>query len=259
MKFKILLSILFLSTLVLLSGCSKQIDCSTQDNTYQKFTWDDTLESCVVSKTIPKNQCGNEVAEDGETYCNCPKDVTKAHPKLGCLGTVGNYLEKACDEKQECVLFQNDKVIEESKSLEFKNSDVIIEARTSVNTPFIINSADNNKIIIDLTLFKFPVATTNIKNLVIKELKIENSKGVLMGNAQYEEELTNIGDKASTKNIKLSDTTKYTTTDTYKMKLIISYTKESLDRDGNVIKTEDKIETLVASLGKYEVINPVFS
>ena len=107
-------------------------------------------------------------------------------------------------------------------------------------------------------MFKFPSTSSHISNVLVKEMKIENSAGVLLASVIYNEELSGIGEKLSTNKISLGDTKKYYSKDSLKMKLDVSYTKESLDSKGEVTKTENKIETLTASLGRVEIINPNF-
>ena len=121
MKFKSLILIFFLSFILIFSSCSKAQDCSTQDTKYEKYQFNTDTKSCEVSKTIKKDICGNNVIEEGETYCNCKQDVIKSHPVLGCDGTLGDYLEKSCSEQNECILIQNNKVVEKTKSIELKN------------------------------------------------------------------------------------------------------------------------------------------
>lgn len=256
MKIKYFFSILFLSILLIFSGCSKE-DCSTLDTTYKKYGFDEEQDKCIIIKSIEENKCGNGIAEESDGgACKCPKDVALTHPKFGCSGTLGDYLDKACV-KNECVYSQNDKVIEQTKSIEMKNSDVVLESRVSLNTPFILNSADNNKIKYEVSLVKFPSTSSNIKDLTVKEIKIENSNGLLLGSVDVNQKLATIGSSVS-KQIEISDTNKYSTTDTIKTKLTISYTKEYLDSKGTVTKTENKIETIVGTVGKYEIINPNF-
>jgi len=73
---------------------------------------------CVVSKSIPKNQCGNNILEDKETYCNCPSDVAKTHPVYGCNGTRGMYLEQSCSKDKLCVYKNNIKVVKTPKTID---------------------------------------------------------------------------------------------------------------------------------------------
>jgi len=254
---KSLLFLFVILSLLFFSGCS-DVDCTKKDTTYEKYSFSEQEDKCVISSRIEKDECGNGIAEDGETYCNCKKDVSKTHPEFGCDGDIGDYLEKSCnDDTKECDLFQNKKVIEEEKSLQFKNSDVIFDVRVTLMNPFILNSADKNKIKVDISLFKLPSISNNIKNIVIKEFKIENSQGVLLGNKVYNEQISNIGDKVSTVEIALNDIKKYSSLETLRVKLDVSYTKDTISR-GEVVKTEDKIETLISSIGRVEIINPNF-
>ena len=51
---KYLFFTLFFSMSVLLSGCGAP-DCSEQDSTYTKYSYDEELKECKVSKQIPKD------------------------------------------------------------------------------------------------------------------------------------------------------------------------------------------------------------
>ncbi len=61
------------------SGCGAP-DCTEQDSTYTKYTYDEELKECKVLKQIPEDECGNNVAEEGETFCNCADDIMKTLP-----------------------------------------------------------------------------------------------------------------------------------------------------------------------------------
>ncbi len=242
------------SILILFSGCSDP-DCSSQDTTYTKYTYDEESGQCL-GKEIQKDVCGNGVIEDGETYCNCEKDVPKVHPIYGCDGELGEYLEKSC-QKDKCILTQNEKVIEQTKTIEFKNSDLTIEGKFLINNPLILNTNDKNGIQTTLSLFKTS-STYDIKNIIVKELKIENSKNIEFGYEQYNKPLAKIGDKLETRKISIADTAEYETKETLKVKIVVSYTKETVNSDGETIKSEEKIETLSGSLGYIPLINPNF-
>lgn len=256
MKFSRLFFCLAVFCLIVFSGCGKE-DCSELDSTYEKYSWDDEVGECVLSKSVKRNVCGNGVAEEGETFCNCPDDVQKSHPKFGCMGEVGDYLEKVCDEKFECVLAQNELVIDKTKVVEFKNSDVNFEGRFTLKDPFILNTVDDNRIEADISLFK-TTSASNIKDLVVQELKIENGAGLLLASEVYSESVGSVGDSLSLKRIGISEISKYESRESLKLKLIVSYTKEFLDTKGEVVKTEEKIETLVGSLGSWDIVNPKF-
>ncbi|MDA3855867.1 MAG: hypothetical protein PF569_06395 [Candidatus Woesearchaeota archaeon] len=260
MKIKNLIFISLIISLIFISGCGSDIDCSLEDTTYKKYKFDEDTNECVIDKSIPQNSPTNGVIEDGETYCNAPEDVPKDHPDedLGCDGNLGEYIDKVCNEQKECVFTQNEKVVENTISKELKNSDIVFDVRTNYNEPYILNTDDENNIELDITLFKFPQSSVNIKNIIVQEIKLEDSYSKLLGNIEYNEKISKIGDKLPTKKISLSDTTRYESSQSVKVKLIVTYTKETLDRDGKIIKTEDKIETLIESLPKITIINPNF-
>lgn len=254
-KKNIILFLMLLSTFFFFSACSSSEECP-QDTTYEKFSYDEDLDKCV-SKIIDKDVCGNGVVEEGEDSCNCPKDVSKTDKKYGCSGVLGDYLEKSCNSKKECVYSQNDKVIEETKSIQFKNSDLTFDLRATLNNPYILNVEDNNSIEFEITLFKFGNSEKNYKNIIIKELKIEDSSSVILGNIEYNENLESIDSKTTLQKIELKDIDKYEAKESLKIKLIVSYLVETLD-GGQVTKTENKIETLTSSLGRITIINPNF-
>lgn len=260
MKIKNLIFLFLTISLVIISGCGTDIDCSLENTNYKKFKLEESTGECVIDKSIPKNRPDNGIIEDGETYCNAPKDVPKDYPdeKLGCDGNLGKYIEKACNKQKECIFTQNEKVIENIISKELKNSEIVFDVRTKYNEPYILNLEKENKIELDITLFKFPQTSTNIKNIIVKEIKLEDSTSKLLGNIIYDEQMSELGDKLPIKKISLAETTKYETLQSIKIKLIVSYSKETLDRDGKVVKTEDKIETLIGSLPKITMINPNF-
>jgi len=256
---KIFLSILFLLSLFLFSACGEDIDCSKQDTKYLKYKLDEETKKCVISQEIPKDECGNGVTEDGESYCNCPDDVDKMHPKYGCDGELGEYLEKSCNEfTKECAFTQNKKVVEETKSLEFKNSDLTLSTKVIYNSPFILNTAKENSMKFDIELLKFGSTDKKYKNILIKDLRIEDSSSNVLANIEYNENLANLGSKLSIKEVGFADTKKYDTTSTLKLKLVISYSVDYLDSQGYVTKTVPKVETLISSIPRFKIINPNF-
>ncbi len=256
MKFKFNIFFIFVLFLLIFSGCSKE-DCSLKDTTYKKYSYDETSKTCVVSKTIKENVCGNTIIEDKETFCNCPKDVIKTHPTAGCTGTLGTYLEKSCSEEKTCVLKQNEKVVMQPKSVEFKNSDFTINGVFNLNLPYIQNTYDDNKIEIELKLFKVNTQSVNIKNIIVKEVTFEDANAILLGTVVYNEEIDMAKSSLSKKSIAFSDVSKYEKKEAIKIKMVVTYNKEFLDSTGKVTKTETaKIETLTGSLGTWTIINP---
>jgi len=102
MNNKALLAIVLISTLLLISGCSKK-ECETKTDCVAKKG------ICIITSCV-KGVCNYPVKEGctcgdfvcdakTENSCNCADDCKKSP----CKGSVGKYLEKKCDEKQECV------------------------------------------------------------------------------------------------------------------------------------------------------------
>ena len=255
---KIITILLLILTLIFLSGCGGPTDedCKAKDTTYKKYKLDEESGTCVY-RTIPKNKCGNGVIEDGETFCNCPKDVTKTHPKFGCDGTLGDYLEKSCNKQTKtCDFYQNKKVVTETKVLDFKNSDIDIQGEITFNRPFILNSADNNQMGIVLTLFNVQTSSKRISNLIVKSISLVNLNNIKYAGFTFNKPLSSIGESLPGIQIKLNDIAEYKKKENLKLKLVVSYKVDYLNSKGEITKTENKIETLTTSLGYLTIINP---
>lgn len=260
MKFKTLFLILIVFCLFLFSGCSQE-DCSLKDTDYKKYSFDDSVGECVLSESIEKNKPDNGVIEKGENYCNAPKDVPKAHPTLGCTGKIGDYIEKQCNEKTKaCEYAQNEKVISQKKVIDFKNSDLIIQADINLNTPFVLNTSDKNKVSVVLSLFKtIESPTILVKDIVIKSFSIKNSAGTVYAEYDFNKPLKNIGDKLNKIELSLAQTNTYEKKEKLDLVLVVSYSKDYFDKDGVLTKNEPKsAETLRNSLGTWTIINPKF-
>ena len=259
MKFqKIIIVFVIIGVLFFLSGCGGPTnnDCKAKDTTYVKYTLDPDTGMCIP-KTIPKNVCGNRIKENGETYCNCPSDVLKTDPVVGCSGTLGNYLVKECDNKTKtCKYFQNKKVIEETKQLDLKNSDIWLQGTFTFDKPFILNTANNDVIKIDLSLYNFPSSGEKISNLKVKSISIVDYSNVVYAHFDFNKDLTNIGDSLPEVDLKLSQTNSYDSRKNLNVKLTVQYTVNYLDRNEKIVKVENKIQTLTSSLGYLEIINP---
>lgn len=256
-----ILFLLLLSTMLIFSGCGDPIDCSDSDTDYLKYNLDEETDECVVYKEIEENECGNGVAEadNDETFCNCPKDVKKTHPVLGCDGELGDYLEKSCSAEKTCELTQNKKVISQEKSIDFKHADSTFRADFKINTPFILNTDDSNSIKLDLSYFKGPTSTSiKVKDMIVKEVTLESSKGITYGTQTYNERVNVLGQKLQSKEFHLSETRTYESKESLKANLVISYTKEIYSYTGEVTKSEAKIEEITVSLGSWTIINPNF-
>ncbi len=237
---------------LVLAGCS-DVDCSTLDTTYEKYS---EVDGECVAKKIERNVCGNGIPEDGENYCSCPNDVPESHPVLGCEGTKGDYLEKMCSDNDECVLKQNDKVVPQKKSIDFKNSDVHFKGDFIINVPFIINSEDDNKIGVELEYFKQIAKRAEIKDLTVKSLIIINSNSIEFAEIIYNQEVTQgQGYTFRKKEFEIADTTKPEIKESLKAELTISYKIDRFNSQGELQVSEDKLETLVAGLGSWTIIN----
>ena len=233
------------------AGCS-DVDCSTLDTTYEKYS---EVDGECIAKKIDRDVCGNDIAEEGENYCSCSEDVPKSHPLLGCEGSKGDYLEKMCSD-DECVLKQNDKVVPQKKSIDFKNSDVHFKGDFIINVPFIINSEDDNKISVELEYFKQIAKGSEIKDLTVKNLIIKNSNLIEFAEIVYNQKVAQ-GQGYTFRKIEfdIADTTKPEIKESLRAELIISYTIDRFNSRGELEKSEDKIETLVGGLGFWTIIN----
>ena len=252
---------IFLSFVTLiLAGCGEDPDCSSNNTDYAKYTWDKESKECKLTTKLEKNVCGNSVIEDDENYCNCPNDVFKEHPELGCDGSIGEYLDNTCVNNRECVMTQNDKVISQIKSIDLKNSDVHFRADFTINSPYILNTDDENLVEVDIELFKFISTTNNIINIEVKELIVENSASINFATIDYNQAIASTpGTILRSKEFPLSQTDRYEKKESLKVELVVSYTKETISSSsGEVIKSEDKVESLKGSLGSWTIINPNF-
>jgi hypothetical protein len=164
----------------------------------------------------------------------------------------------ACSSSNQCVLTQNSKVVEQTKSLEFKNSDVVFSGRVTLNSPFIQNSNDENKVSVVLEFFKLPSTSNRISNVVVDELIIENSGGILFASQTLNKAFPSLGAKTDVISLDLNDITEYEDRENLRFKIVVSYVEESLSSSGEVTKTENKIETLTSSLGTWNLINSNF-
>jgi len=255
---KISLILVVVFSLFFLSSCSQE-DCSLKDSTYTKFGFDKGLGECVVIKEIPKDKCGNEIAEDNENFCNCPKDVSKTHPTKGCTGEKGDFLSMSCNEKTKtCGLYENEKVVSESKVLLFKNSDVQIQVELDLNNPFVLNSDDNSKAEVLVSLFNLPSQTNVINELIVENFAIDNTKNTRLLDYDFNGKLMNIGEELKLVKVPFKDTTKYESKESLKAKLTISYQRDIYSSSGDFVRSENKKETLTAPIGYWTFINPNF-
>lgn len=249
-KFLLLILVLFIS------ACSSQVDCSEQDTTYQKYSYDESLKECVVSKSIQRDVCGNKIMESGETYCNCEEDVSKTHPENGCFGTAGEYVELACNSKEQCVEFKaEDKVVSQSKKVTFKNSDLTFEGIFQIEVPIVINTDDQTRLPLEVELFKTS-SSVSIRDVVVNSISLDSFSGIQFSSVDYNQELAKPGDKLLVKDFTLSGVSDYSSRQRLSLTMKVSYIRETIDSKGEIVKSENKIESLKADLGTWEIINP---
>lgn len=256
-----LLLILFSFTL-LFSGCSKLPDCSTQDTTYEKYTLNEQTSQCELSQKIEKDICGNGIAEasNDENYCNCPKDVSKTHPKLGCDGTKGDYLEKTCSDQNKCELMQNSKVISQKKTIDMEEDYLHFKADITLNSPFIQNTIDENKMNFDLSLYNMNTYDTiKLKDIVVTELNIIDNLGFNIARVTYNEKIDTVGQKLQAKQIELSPINEYQKITPFTFKLGIKYAENIVDDEGVLVETKNQIKELEGYLDDWTILNPEFT
>ena len=246
------------SLLILFAGCSgSDFDCSERDTQYIKYGYDPETRTCVVIQTIRMNECGNGVIEEGENHCNCPRDVPASHPLLGCEGTIGDFVEKACKQNK-CAVLQNSKVVDQTRNVEFRNSDLTFNSEFTLGVPFVLNTEDNNRVEIKLNLFRTASGNTRISNIRVGELVLENTGGIRYGSVNYNQRVDSVGTSLPSVSMELSDTTRYSVRENLRARLTVSYTRDILNNAGEVTRSEDKIETITSSIGTWEIINPRF-
>ena len=255
---KKLFNFLFVFFLVILVSCSNNsFDCSSYDTNYEKYTYDMESEKCILTEKIRENICGNSILEEDETYCNCPTDVLKEHPNLGCFGSEGEFLENICSDKLECVLSENEKVSQETKEVVFKNSEINIKADMTIKKPFIINAVEDNKINFEFELFEVQTNRVAISNIILKEIVIKDSKGVVIASKDIDKNLAKIDDKIN-EDLEVNNMGEYSNNLNMKAELIVDYRKVSLNSQGEEIKSENKREILKYSLGYYIILDANF-
>lgn len=257
MKSKTLFYCALFSLMFIFAACSSSNeDCSEMDSTYVKYGYDSSSGECRIIQTIQQNVCGNGIAEQGETFCNCPQDVPRSHPLYGCSGSVGDYLENTCNSQQQCVLEQNDKVVSQTRKVEFRNSDVTFEALLSIDSPYITNIDNVNPVQVNLEFFR-SATNSNIRDVEVRRLDVETTNSILLASVEYGDQVT-VGQSLQTKYFEFAPTISYSTRQSIRARLVISYTKDFLDSRGSVTRSEDRVETLTASIGTWEIINPSF-
>lgn len=262
MKINLFFFIGLVGIFLLLSGCSgEDPDCSKHNTDYVKYSYNSENKKCEPSKTIEEDVCGNGVKEDGETYCNCDDDVSKGDPIDGCDGELGDFLEKSCKlvgGKQECVLSENDKVVPQRKSVEFGNSDITFKGEFVLDSPFILESFDNNKMsFINMELFKTSTSY-QFDEILVKEIIVQNSADIVFAKLDYEEYVMDKGDSLPPKEFDINPTKEYLSKESLEAIMVVHYTKRSIKSTGEIGKPEEEVVELKQSLGRWEIINPSF-
>lgn len=249
--------ILFLSIILILAGCSSDPECSTYDTRYETYGFNEETQSCEVVNSLQEDVCGNGVEEEGETYCNCADDIPKEHPEFGCFGEVGEYVENACNQRtQECGLYTNDKVVEQTKSLEFSNRDITFDSRIVLTNPFIQNTDDENRVSVDIEVFSIS-DSVQLENIMIESLILEGrTSGVLFADIPYNQQVSSRGDQLGTKLLELNSISSYEQRENLQFTLVVSYTRNILNRDGEITRSEEVVDRLTASLSRWDIINP---
>lgn len=256
MDFKKIILISLLSLSILLAGCSDDIDCSTQDTTYTKYGLNEETGECEVVDELEQDVCGNGILEDGETYCNCEEDVAKEHPENGCFGEVGEYLENTCVQNK-CVVQENDKVVTQTKQLEFRNADFTVKAEFTLDSPYITSDDLNNAIDINLQLFKTS-QDRNIKNIRVQSVQFFNNDDIKLAEAQLGKTFGGVGSSMSPNSVVLQGIPEREDDIYLRINIPVTYTVEYLNNDGTISRTEQKTEDLRESLGRWTFINPSF-
>lgn len=245
-----------LSLMFVFAGCSSNnTDCSELNDAYTTYVYDSESKECKVASSVQKNVCGNGVAEQGETFCNCESDVQRTNPQNGCFGEVGEYLEKTCH-NEECQLKQNNKVVSQTKSLELSNSDLTFNSEFTIDNPYIVNTVDKSEIIVDMNYFR-DSTSYNIRNVNVIEMEIQDRGSIILASTNYGQEVE-VGQNLPRKTFQLSQTSDYETKQQLIVKLTVSYDKDYLNSQGDVTRTENRIETLTGNLGSWTIINPNF-
>ena len=258
MDIKKIILISFLSLTILLAGCSSDVDCSTKDTTYTKYGLNEETGECEVVEELEEDVCGNGVKEDGETYCNCEEDVGKEHPEDGCFGEVGQYLENACSQANQCVVQENSKVTSQTKQLEFRTNDLEIKGEFTLDSPYITSEDLNNAIEMQLQLFSVDQDEKNVKNIKVQSVQFFNRDDVKLAQSNLGQSFSGMGSTLNPESVVLEPLPEREEDISLIVNIPITYTVEHLDREGKVERTEQKIEELRESLGRWTFINPEF-
>jgi len=250
----VLLVILLLLTIILLSGCGQKPNCSQYNTKYKTYSYNEKTGQCVLIKSIPKNVCGNGIPEPGETYCNCPQDVSATNPQYGCSGSVGKYLVHKCDNNKKCGLFPNKSIVYITKDLTYlKDSYVFLDLKLTIQNPIIYNTEQNTKIKYDLSLFNVASSRSlNITNIHIDSIYLIDSSSNVYAEADLNKDLTLNNNLEGFLNID-----EFNGFDIHKylyLVVTLSYVKHFYN-NGKEIKKETIKTRFKQSLGNWELIN----
>jgi len=254
------LFLFFLIVAFLVSSCNKEIpDCSLQDNTYEKYSYNPDSNQCVLTSTIQKDVCGNKIIEEGETACNCPKDVDINTPNSngGCSGSKGEFLKYYCEDKTKtCELAVTDKVEKKSSNPILRASgEFEFDSKIYYFQPFM---TDRHKIKVDLYLKDIKNSeSVKIKDIVLRKAYIETSSdllGTIDLNKKFSEKFEDYSFEIPL------DQFSFDTFDTsyknIKIRLFLSYNRESYS-NGKLSGVEEKTIDLKESfLDELKLINP---
>lgn len=255
---------LSLFVLLSISGCSEDIDCSTLGDDYDMYGYDEKLKECVLVTSKKRDECGNGIAEKGETSCNCIEDVDIDLPIIegGCSGNKGNYLEYFCNAETEvCDLEVTDKVKKNSKLLSlYEGTKFKVEATVNYYTPFM---TDRHNVQVDFLLKDLmDTPTVKIKNLTIKKIYIVTQKKELLGDKSTSLKFKEKYDSFET--IIPLDAFTFDTFDkemkSVQLKLLINYIQETYRYDGEEYVLDKSQDTSVEVLDIFDtslqLINP---
>ncbi len=261
-NFLIVFAICFL---FLFSGCSAKVeDCSGLDSVYENYAWDEELKECIVSQTLQRDVCGNGIAEDGETYCNCPEsgggDVAEDDPEYGCSGNKGVYLEFMCSEENECVLEVNDKIedITARKDFDINSGAFNLEILASYKQPFMI---DRHWMEVEVFLKKLEDSSKKkISNVRIKTISIETRDGEVLGYIEWNKAFTDLYQRSDVP-IQLDRVSMSTFDKKYRFVNVVlfgTYDKIEYNTQGEIYKDDKNlpIEIKYQFDSEFDVINP---
>ena len=206
-----------------------------------------TKDSCSVrtdyfcEHTPIRGRCGNYDCEGNEDKCTCPTDCGL------CDAKIGDYLEKFCYQRKECVTHVKPEIdVESTTNFEERNLNKFkLIAKYTVNKPFDINKDRAN---ID---FELSFQGEGVSALTILTARLfEGTK--LLSEQEVNKVFVQVGDKVVIDlplDIQMEDEASKSVT------LKIWYDYVESDDAGSEVKSG----TFSKSLGKIELVNPVVS